>query len=97
MAGASVELGAAAPRDGGQGSARREDLGVEDGDQPELEHECSDLEFAGVHATAEGEPTRRGSRRGTGPEPWLGGGAAGGRWEHERSTTRRIARGRREG
>jgi hypothetical protein len=82
MAGAPVGLGAVAPRDGGQGSVCREDLGVEDGDRPELEHERSDLEFAGVHATAEGEPTRRGSRRGTGPAPWLGGGATGGaqRW-----------------
>ena len=41
-----------APRDGGQGSARREDLSLENGDQPELEHERSDLEFAGVHTTA---------------------------------------------
>jgi hypothetical protein len=49
-----------APRDGGQGSARREDLSLENGDQPELEHERSDLEFAGVHTTVEGKPTRRG-------------------------------------
>jgi|UniRef100_A0A804PIR8 hypothetical protein len=76
MAGAPVGLGATAPRGGGQGSARREDLGVEDGDRPELEHERSDLELVGVLTTAEGEPTRRGSRRGTGPTPWLGGGAA---------------------
>jgi hypothetical protein len=59
MAGAPVGLGATVPRGGGQGSARREDLGVEDGDRPELEHERSDLELVGVLTTAEGEPTRR--------------------------------------
>jgi hypothetical protein len=52
LAAREVGLGAAAPRDGGQ---------------PESKHDRSDLEPAGVFTTAEGEPTRRGSRRGAGP------------------------------